>query len=59
MKVAAEQSYDYQLLMEYHAKLASLKVADPTFYGLYERVKSCTMVQSRNYTPCTQPFSTF
>jgi hypothetical protein len=43
LKVAAEQKYDYQLLMEYQAKLVAFKDREPTFYALYERVKSCTM----------------
>jgi len=43
LKVAAEQTYDYQLLMEYQAKLAAFKDREPAFYALYERAKSYTM----------------
>jgi O-methyltransferase len=43
LKVEAEQTYDYQLLMEYQAKLFAFKDREPTFHALYERVRSCTM----------------
>lgn len=43
LKVAAEQAYDFQLLNEYQAKLLGFKDADPMFFGLYERVRACTM----------------
>jgi hypothetical protein len=43
LKVEAEQTYDYQSLMEYQAKLFAFKDREPTFHALYERVRSCTM----------------
>src|SRR5262249_2769086 len=43
LKVAAEETLDYQLLMDHQEKLVAFSDADPTFRLLYERVKPYTM----------------
>jgi hypothetical protein len=43
LKVAAEETLDYQLLMDHQEKLVAFNDADPTFRLLYEHVKPYTM----------------